>query len=87
MAGVARATAKAHLTAHLMSDEVKSHLKKSGWDADVADNVSVHFEGDKFNFRIHPDYAERAWVHEYGSPEHPPTAALRKYGKESFGGF
>lgn len=86
MSRAARFTAKAHLLSTLMSEDIRSHVKKHGWDDKVAENLSVKYDDGKFVAHIPAEYEEQAWVHEYGSETSAPTAAIRNYGKSSWGG-
>lgn len=86
MSSLSRFHARAHLVSMLMSEDIRSHVKKHGWDDEVADSLSVSYKDGKFVARVPDEYGERAWIHEYGSPTSPPTAALRNYGKSLWGG-
>ena len=66
-------------TARLMTSQLRQHAHESGWDGDVIDSLQVVHEDGKFRTQIHPDYAARAFTHEYGSETVKPTGTIRKY--------
>jgi hypothetical protein len=69
-----------HDTAKDMTEELRQNALDGGWHADVVNNMSVKYsENDGFVVDIHPDYSDRAFMHEFGSPGKPPTAVIRKY--------
>lgn len=69
-----------HDTANDMTEELRNNALSSGWHKDVVNNMSVKYsENDGFVVDIHPDYSERAFIHEFGSPGNTPTAVIRKF--------
>jgi hypothetical protein len=69
-----------HDTAKDMTEELRQNALDGGWHADVVNNMSVKYsENDGFVVDIHPDYSDRAFMHEFGSPGKSPTAVIRKY--------
>lgn len=68
----------AHDAAAVMTHQLQTSALQHGWDADVAANTHVVFEDGKFTTKIHPDYAERAHKHEYGTESVRPTGVIRK---------
>lgn len=65
-------------TAKDMTEELRKNALNSGWHKDVVENMSVEYD-DGFKVKVHPDYEERAFKHEFGSPGVSPTAVIRKY--------
>jgi hypothetical protein len=57
----------------------RKHALQHGWDSDVVAHTHVKYENGKFGVHTHPDYQDRAFVHEYGTENVPPTAAIRKF--------
>lgn len=57
----------------------RTHALAHSWDADVVAHTHVAYEQGKFAVKTHPDYEDRAHVHEYGDETTPPTAAIRKF--------
>jgi hypothetical protein len=72
----------AHDTARFMTSQLRNHARNAGWEEDVINNMSVVYEDKKFSTRIHPDYQERAFVHEYGDLNNRPKATIRKYAND-----
>lgn len=66
-------------TAQYMTAQLRQHAIQNGWDADVANTLQVAHENGKFVAKVHPDYADRAFVHEYGTETVRPTATIRKF--------
>lgn len=70
----AAADAAVHMTANLRASALEH-----GWHSDVVNNLHVGYSEGHFSLNIHPDYQDRAFVHEYGNEHSRPTAVLRKY--------
>lgn len=66
-------------TAAHMTVELRARALEHGWDADVVKNTHIQYSNGAFSLRIHPDYTDRAFVHEYGNETLRPTAVLRRY--------
>lgn len=66
-------------TARFMTQQLQQHVLQHGWDADVAAHLQVTHKDGKLTTEVHPDYADRAFVHEFGNESTRPTAAIRKY--------
>ena len=62
-----------------MTERLRSSAIASGWDAEVASNISLDHDGKSFSLNIHPDYKARAFDHEFGTETTPPKAVLRKH--------
>jgi hypothetical protein len=62
----------------VMTHQLQTSALQHGWDADVVANTRVVFEDGKFSTQVHPDYAERAHKHEYGTEDTRPTGVIRK---------
>lgn len=69
-------------TARYMTRQLRNSALNAGWDADVVQNLHVVNEDGKFQTKVHPDYADRAFVHEFGNETTRPTAAIRKFGND-----
>lgn len=67
-----------HQTAQELTSELRERALASGWDKDVVDNIRVEYKDQKMGVHVHPDYADRAFKHEFGSVNSQPTAAIRK---------
>lgn len=70
-------------TARFMTQQLQQHVLQHGWDADVAANLHVVHKDGRLVTEVHPNYADRAFVHEYGNETQRPTAAIRKYANNS----
>lgn len=68
----------AELTARKLTANLQRSALDSGWDQEVASNLSVNFSGDKFDVNIPPQYDEAAWRLEYGDGNRRPTGVIRK---------
>jgi hypothetical protein len=66
-------------TAGFMTMQLRQSALQHGWDSDVVAHLHVVHEDGKFKTHVEPEYADRAWVHEYGTEHIRPTAVLRKY--------
>lgn len=73
----------AHDAAKHMSTDLQKSALKHGWHSDVVRNMEVKFQDGKFNVDIHPDYKDRAFMHEFGDETTRPTAVLRKYDSQT----
>jgi hypothetical protein len=79
-----QATQKAaHTTAQFMTQQLRHSAMQHGWDSDVVNHMHVIHENGSFKTHVDPEYAERAWVHEYGTETVRPTAVIRKYSNNS----
>lgn len=68
----------AELTARKLTASLQRSAMDSGWDPEVASNLSVNFSGDKFDVSVPPQYDEAAWRFEYGDGNRRPTGVIRK---------
>lgn len=67
-----------------MTKELRKDARKQGWHEDVLKNMRVKYSDETgFTVKVHPDYEERAFVHEFGSPSTHPTAVIRKFRNRS----
>ena len=73
----------AHAAARQMTSDIRQSALDHNWHPDVVRNMQVKYTDGSFNVHIHPDYEERAFVHEYGSETSRPTAVIRKYETQS----
>lgn len=69
-------------TARFMTAQLRHHALNAGWDEDVVAHMDVVHENGKFSTKIHPDYQERAFLHEYGDGKSRPKATIRKYAND-----
>jgi hypothetical protein len=65
-----------------MTSDLRNRATEAGWDKDVADSISVKFNGKEYAVHIPAEHADRAFFHEYGSETSAPTAVLRKYSED-----
>jgi hypothetical protein len=66
-------------TAVYMTAELRRNALSSGWHPEVVANMSVVHDNGSYKVTVHPDYTDRAFVHEYGNENSSPTAVIRKY--------
>ena len=66
-------------TAAYMTAQLRRQALHNGWDADVVSTLHVTHADGKFAAQVHPDHADRAFVHEYGNETVRPTATIRKF--------
>jgi hypothetical protein len=66
-----------------MTSLLRQSALDHGWDSDVVSGLSVDHSDDKFSVKVHSSVADRAFVHEYGSEQKRPTAAIRKFLNDS----
>ena len=69
-------------TARFMTMQLRHSALNNGWDSDVVDNIYVVHKDGKFSTHVHPDYSDRAFVHEFGDENRRPTAVMRKYAND-----
>ena len=74
-----------HDTALAMTMELRGEAAKAGWHPEVVSNISVKHDNGRFSVHVHPDYEDRAKVHEYGTEGVKPSAVIRKYNKPDAG--
>lgn len=71
-----------HQTATELTAELRDRALAHGWDKDVVNNMRVEYSNDKMKVTVHPDYAERAFKHEFGTETAAPSAVIRKLGND-----
>ena len=69
--------------AQTMTERLRSSALSHGWDPSVVSNMEGRPSGNSFHVHVHPDYAQRAHVLEFGSEGSRPTAAIRKFSNDS----
>jgi len=74
----------AHSTAEFMTGELRRSALEHGWHPDVVANMHVNYDGEEFKVHVHPEYRDRAFVHEFGDENNRPTAVIRKYDNDGF---
>lgn len=65
-------------TSRLLSAQMRSEARASGWPNDVVSSLSVSYSKDSFNVNVHKRHYEKVMDLEYGTPETQPTAAIRR---------
>lgn len=70
-------------TARFMQREIRRSAKEHGWDPSVVKNTFVKYEDNAFKVHVTPEYADKAFVHEFGDENNQPTAVIRKYNNNS----
>ena len=69
-----------HDTAKDMTADLRKDALSHGWHKDVVNNMHVEYSDEAgFTVKVHPDFHDRAFLHEFGSPGNQPTAVIRKY--------
>jgi hypothetical protein len=66
-----------------MSEQVKHHALSDGWEPEVASALNVTHDGNNFSISIDDQYADRAFIHEFGDQDNAPKATLRKFGNQN----
>ena len=69
--------------AQTMTERLRSSALSHGWPNDVVSHMDVRQADKGFQVHVHPDYAKRAHVLEYGSESSRPTAAIRKFSNDT----
>lgn len=69
-----------------MTVDLRHRALEAGWHPEVASNLHVTFDGKNFNSHVHPDYADRAFEHEFGTENKRGTAVLRKFASQHHDG-
>jgi hypothetical protein len=72
-------------TAASMTMELRGNALKAGWHKEVVDNLQVKHSDGSFSVHVHPDFKDRAFVHEYGDEKSKGTAVIRRYNKPESG--
>lgn len=70
-------------TAAFMTSELRRSANEHGWHPDVVSNMHVQYDNEEFKVHVHPDYQDRAFVHEHGTAGQPPTSVIHKYSHNS----
>ena len=70
-------------TASQLTNQLRNHASENGWHPSVVANMHVTYDGSEYKVKIHPDYVDRAFVHEYGNENKKPTAAIRKFSEKA----
>ena len=74
-----QAFAKAgHDTAQFLSAHLQAEAHNSGWPSHVVKSLKVSHEKGSFSASVHDDHLAEALDWEYGTPDHRPTAAVRR---------
>jgi len=67
-----------HEAAQVMSSQLRSEARASGWPEHVVRNMHVKYDSGKFTSHVHEAHAAEAGDLEYGTPNQRPTAAIRR---------
>jgi hypothetical protein len=65
-----------------LTTKLRESALEHGWDRDVVANLHVVHNNGSFDVHVHPDYKDRAFVHEYGNESVRPTAVIRKFSNQ-----
>jgi hypothetical protein len=71
-----------HQAASELTKELRERALNGGWDKEVVDNLHVEYTDKTMRVQVHPDYAERAFKHEFGDGNSRPSAIVRKLGSD-----
>jgi len=66
-------------TASYVTADLRHSAREHGWSEDVVTNMHVRHEEDGYKVHVPDDLKDKAFVHEFGDENSPPTAAIRKY--------
>lgn len=67
----------------LLTGAFRTHAVKTGWTKDLADAVTVRFDGDNFEYVINPAYKEKVDNAEYGDGSSGPKRAMFTFTHEA----
>jgi hypothetical protein len=70
--------AASHEASKVMSSQLRSEARASGWPEHVVRSMHVKYDSGKFTSHVHPAHAAEAADLEYGTPNQRPTAAIRR---------
>jgi hypothetical protein len=68
-----------HETTRLMSAQLRTEAKASGWPHHVVRNMGVTYGPNGFEAHVHDAHKAEAEDLEYGTPSQRPTAAVRRF--------
>jgi hypothetical protein len=78
------AGAKAAIDAAMyMTADLRHSAYKSGWNSEVASNLTVMYSGSAYDIHVDDVFKKEAMDMEYGTPTQRPTAVFRKYGNRT----
>ena len=66
-------------TTRLMSAQVRSEARASGWPPHIVRTLHVSHKDGAFAVHSHEDHHSEALNLEYGTPSTQPTAAVRRF--------
>jgi hypothetical protein len=69
-------------TAISLTNKLRQSALEHGWDKTVVSNMHVLHDNGSFNVHVHPEYKDKAFVHEYGNESTRPTAVIRKFSNQ-----
>lgn len=69
----------AHAAASQMTSDIRQSALEHNWHPDVVRNMHIKYDNGSFGVHVHPDYEDRAFMHEFGTETSRPTAVIRKY--------
>jgi len=70
-------------TESAVTSEAQSHVHAHGWSPEATNAVKAEYKDGEFSVAVKGKHRDAAFIHEFGDEEHPPTAALRKYSRNS----
>ena len=68
-----------HEASQVMSSQLRSEARASGWPEHVVQNMHVKYNNGKFTNHVHDSHASEAADLEYGTTTQRPTAAIRRF--------
>lgn len=78
-----RVIEKAEKSAHVAAAHMEADLRRSalehGWHHEVANSLTVNYHEGQFKVHVPEQYADKAYVHEFGDQNTLPTGVIRKY--------
>lgn len=66
-------------TTKVMTAQLRAEALASGWDAKVANSLSVKFSNNEFKVNIPPQYEKQVKDLEYGTDSMQPSRAIHRY--------
>ena len=66
-------------TTKVMTAQLRAEAISNGWDADVANSLSVKFSNNKFKITSPAKYDKEINNLEYGTEDTQPSPAIRRY--------
>jgi hypothetical protein len=67
------------LTARKLTAGIRRTAVRSGWNSEVARNLSVGYSDGKFEVKVPEEYQDAVMTLEYGNESVRPTSVIRKF--------